>query len=50
VSGGTVVFGDIEVPGVYAGAFPLLPYRDWQKAAAGVRQLSRLIVRWRMHP
>lgn len=45
VSGGTVVFGDIEQPGVYTGAFPILPYRDWQKAAAQIRQLGRLRAR-----
>ena len=41
ISGGTTIFGDVG-PGTYAGTFPPLPYRDWQKAAAQVRQLSRL--------
>jgi UDP-3-O-[3-hydroxymyristoyl] glucosamine N-acyltransferase len=45
VSGGTVVFGDIDRPGVYTGAFPILPYREWQKAAAQIRQLGRLRAR-----
>jgi UDP-3-O-[3-hydroxymyristoyl] glucosamine N-acyltransferase len=39
------VFGDIERPGVYTGAFPILPYREWQKAAAQIRQLGRLRTR-----
>jgi UDP-3-O-[3-hydroxymyristoyl] glucosamine N-acyltransferase len=42
ISGGTMVFADIRVPGTYTGTFPLLPYRDWQKAAAQVRQLAHL--------
>jgi UDP-3-O-[3-hydroxymyristoyl] glucosamine N-acyltransferase len=42
ISGGTTVFGNIDVPGVYTGAFPTMQYRDWQKAAAQLRQLVRL--------
>jgi len=42
ISGGTTVFADIERPGTYTGAFPAMPYRDWQKAAAQIRQLARL--------
>jgi len=42
ISGGTVVFGDIRAPGTYTGTFPIMPYRDWQKAAAQVRQLAHL--------
>ena len=42
ISGGTTVFGNIDAPGVYTGAFPTMPYRDWQKAAAQLRQLARL--------
>jgi UDP-3-O-[3-hydroxymyristoyl] glucosamine N-acyltransferase len=42
ISGGTVVFGDIDEPGVYTGTFPLLPYAQWQRAAAQIRQLARL--------
>jgi UDP-3-O-[3-hydroxymyristoyl] glucosamine N-acyltransferase len=42
ISGGTTVFGNIDAPGVYTGAFPTMPYRDWQTAAAQLRQLARL--------
>ena len=42
ISGATTVFGNIDVPGTYTGVFPLMPYRDWQRAAAHVRQLSDL--------
>jgi len=42
ISGGTTVFADIDAPGVYTGAFPIMPYRDWQKVAAQLRQLARL--------
>ncbi len=42
ISGGTVVFGDVQTAEVYTGVFPILPYREWQKAAAQIRQLDRL--------
>jgi UDP-3-O-[3-hydroxymyristoyl] glucosamine N-acyltransferase len=42
ISGGTTVFGDIDAPGIYTGAFPTMPYREWQKAASQLRQLARL--------
>jgi UDP-3-O-[3-hydroxymyristoyl] glucosamine N-acyltransferase len=42
ISGATAIFGDIREPGVYTGVFPTLPYREWQVAAAQVRQLADL--------
>jgi UDP-3-O-[3-hydroxymyristoyl] glucosamine N-acyltransferase len=42
ISGGTVVFSDIDRAGAYTGAFPMMAYHDWQRAAAQLRQLVRL--------
>jgi len=42
ISGGTTVFANIDRPGTYTGLFPAMPYRDWQKAAAQIRQLAHL--------
>jgi UDP-3-O-[3-hydroxymyristoyl] glucosamine N-acyltransferase len=38
----TVVSRSIETPGHYTGFFPLMKQRDWEKAAAVVRQLDEL--------
>jgi UDP-3-O-[3-hydroxymyristoyl] glucosamine N-acyltransferase len=39
VSGSTGVFHSIDKPGVYTGAFPALPYREWQRAMSATRRL-----------
>ena len=45
VSGSTGVFHSIEKPGVYTGAFPALPHREWQHAMSGTRRLRALEAR-----
>jgi UDP-3-O-[3-hydroxymyristoyl] glucosamine N-acyltransferase len=45
VSGSTGVFHSIEKPGVYTGAFPALPHREWQHAMSGTRRLRTLEAR-----
>jgi len=39
ISGCTGVFQSIDKPGVYTGAFPALPHREWQYAMSGTRRL-----------
>jgi UDP-3-O-[3-hydroxymyristoyl] glucosamine N-acyltransferase len=36
-----VVLNAIDAPGVYSGAFPLLPYREWQKVSVRLRRLDQ---------
>jgi len=38
----TVVSGSIDTPGHYTGFFPIMKNRDWERAAAIVRQLEDL--------
>jgi UDP-3-O-[3-hydroxymyristoyl] glucosamine N-acyltransferase len=45
ISGCTGVFHSIEQPGVYTGAFPALPHREWQHAMSGTRRLRSLEAR-----
>ncbi len=45
VSGCTGVFHSIDKPGVYTGAFPALPHREWQHAMSGTRRLRTLEAR-----
>ena len=45
VSGSTGVFHSIDKPGVYTGAFPALPHREWQHAMSGTRRLRTLEAR-----
>jgi UDP-3-O-[3-hydroxymyristoyl] glucosamine N-acyltransferase len=45
ISGCTGVFHSIDTPGVYTGAFPALPHRDWQHAMSGTRRLRALEAR-----
>jgi UDP-3-O-[3-hydroxymyristoyl] glucosamine N-acyltransferase len=45
ISGCTGVFHSIDKPGVYTGAFPALPHREWQHAMSGTRRLRTLEAR-----
>ena len=45
ISASTGVFSSIETPGVYTGAFPALPHRDWQHVASITRRLRALLGR-----
>ena len=45
ISGSTGVFHSIDKPGVYTGAFPALPHREWQHAMSGTRRLRTLEAR-----
>jgi UDP-3-O-[3-hydroxymyristoyl] glucosamine N-acyltransferase len=45
VSGCSGVFDSITEPGVYTGAFPSLPHRDWQRVASQMRRLRELASR-----
>ena len=45
ISGSTGVFHSIEKAGVYTGAFPALPHREWQHAMSGTRRLRELEAR-----
>ncbi len=45
ISAATGVFHSIETPGVYTGAFPALPHREWQHAMSGTRRLRALEAR-----
>jgi len=38
----TGVMASITEPGYYAGVFPMLPYRDWQRMAVELRHLREL--------
>ena len=42
VSAATLVMHSIEHPGVYTGAFPALPHRDWLHVASELRRLRTL--------
>jgi UDP-3-O-[3-hydroxymyristoyl] glucosamine N-acyltransferase len=45
ISGCTGVFHSIDQPGVYTGAWPALPHREWQHAMSGTRRLRTLAAR-----
>jgi UDP-3-O-[3-hydroxymyristoyl] glucosamine N-acyltransferase len=45
ISAATFVSGSIDKPGVYTGAFPILPHREWQHAASIVRRIRTLVNR-----
>jgi hypothetical protein len=38
----SLVTRSITKPGFYTGVFPLMPNRDWEHAAAGLRRQVRL--------
>ena len=42
VSGSSGVFDSILAPGIYTGAFPSLPHREWQQVASQTRRLREL--------
>ncbi len=48
ISAATQVFDSIREPGVYTGAFPALPHRDWKHVASQMRRLRELADRVRM--
>ncbi len=45
ISGCTGVFRSIDKPGVYTGAWPALPHREWQYAMSATRRLRTLEAR-----
>ena len=45
ISGCTGVFHSIDKPGVYTGAWPALPHREWQYAMSATRRLRTLEAR-----
>ena len=47
LGGAAVVMHDIDAPGIYSGAFPLLPYREWRKVSVRLRRLDEIAVRVR---
>ena len=47
ISAATFVAHSIDAPGVYTGAFPLLPHREWKHVAAVVRRIRTLANRVR---
>ena len=47
ISAATQVYDSIHVAGVYTGAFPALPHRDWKQVASQTRRLRELAIRVR---
>ena len=45
IAGATTVIGNVKVPGVYMGVFPLMPQDEWRHAAVEVRRLRMLSAR-----
>jgi UDP-3-O-[3-hydroxymyristoyl] glucosamine N-acyltransferase len=48
ISAATQVYDSISEPGVYTGAFPALPHREWKQVASQTRRLRELADRVRM--
>ena len=48
ISAATQVYDSIRVAGVYTGAFPALPHREWTQVASQTRRLRQLADRVRM--
>jgi UDP-3-O-[3-hydroxymyristoyl] glucosamine N-acyltransferase len=42
ISAATLVFHSIDEPGIYTGAFPALPHREWKQVASQMRRLREL--------
>src|SRR6185437_4051848 len=42
ISAATQVYDSIREPGIYTGAFPALPHRDWKRVASQTRRLREL--------
>jgi UDP-3-O-[3-hydroxymyristoyl] glucosamine N-acyltransferase len=47
ISAATFVLDSIAAPGVYTGAFPALPHREWRHVAALARRLRSIVQRLR---
>ena len=45
ISAGTGVMKTIDVPGIYSGMFPILPYAEWKRVAVEMRRLRSLAQR-----
>ena len=45
IAAGTGVMKTIDVPGIYSGIFPILPYAEWRHVAVEIRRLRRLAQR-----
>ena len=45
ISGATLISDSIREPGVYTGAFPTLPHREWKQVASQTRRLRELAER-----
>jgi UDP-3-O-[3-hydroxymyristoyl] glucosamine N-acyltransferase len=48
ISAATLVHASIREPGVYTGALPALPHREWKQMASQLRRLRELAERVRM--
>ena len=48
ISAASQVYDSIREPGVYTGAFPALPHREWKQVASQTRRLRELADRVRM--
>jgi UDP-3-O-[3-hydroxymyristoyl] glucosamine N-acyltransferase len=42
ISAATLVYDSIREPGIYTGAFPALPHREWKRVASQLRRLREL--------
>src|SRR4029077_9421325 len=47
ISAATFVLDSIATPGIYTGAFPALPHREWRRVAAATRRLRSILERLR---
>jgi UDP-3-O-[3-hydroxymyristoyl] glucosamine N-acyltransferase len=47
VSAATALFESTPSPGIYTGAFPALPHREWRHVAAAMRRLRSIVERLR---
>ena len=47
ISAATQVYDSIREPGIYTGAFPALPHREWKQVASQTRRLRELAERVR---
>ena len=45
ISAATLIHDSVTAPGVYTGAFPALPHRQWRHVAAQLRRLRELAQR-----
>lgn len=47
IGGAAIIGASIATPGVYSGAFPVMPHREWERNAALIRHLADLRQRLR---